>query len=54
MLINGTIIKVYKYVYKYNRAFANSDLGGLVIQPAVRAIIAYASLVDYSGHSRLG
>ena len=37
-LINGTIIKVYKYVYKYNRVIALSGCGRLVIQPAVQAI----------------
>jgi len=38
ILVNGTIIRVYKYVYEYNRACDLSGLGGLVIQPAVQAI----------------
>ena len=38
MLINETIIKVYKYFYKYNRVLAQSSLGGLAIQLAMQAI----------------
>jgi len=34
-LVNGIIIKVYKYACKYNRVGVQFDLRGLVIQPAV-------------------
>jgi len=38
MFVNGAIIKVYKYGYKYNRVGFQSGLGGLVVQPVVWAI----------------
>jgi len=37
-LSNGTIIKFYKYVYKYNRVWVKSGYVGIVIQLAVQAI----------------
>ena len=51
MFMDGTIIKVYKYVYKHHTVTIQSGLVGSVIQLELRAINLYDGMVTWlTGH----